>query len=117
MPANIDQTTGTAAVMTVGPAWHRLGKELNAPATAAEAIKYACLDWRVSKMPLFAGEREHRSLAKAKGRRLGRPRVIVDASRIAFLRAQGDSWSQIQSELGVSKGTAQRAFAGLPKIV
>jgi len=51
MPANIDQTTGTAAVMTVGPAWHRLGKELNAPATAAEAIKYACLDWRVSKMP------------------------------------------------------------------
>jgi hypothetical protein len=26
------------------------------------------------------------------------------------------SWSQIQAELGVSKGTAQRAFAGLPKI-
>ena len=31
-----------------------------------------------------------------KGRRLGRPRVIVDASRIASLRARGDSWSQIQ---------------------
>src|ERR1700675_3330592 len=55
--------------------------------------------------------------ARAKGRRLGRPRVIVDTSRVAALRARGDSWSQIQAELGVSKGTAQRAFAGLPKIV
>lgn len=55
--------------------------------------------------------------ARAKGRRLGRPRVVVDASRVAALRAQGNSWSQVQAELGVSKGTAQRAFAGLPKIV
>src|SRR5271157_5549879 len=55
--------------------------------------------------------------ARVKGKRLGRPRVIVDASRIATLRARGDSWSQIQSELGVSKGTAQRVFAALPKIV
>src|SRR5437588_4262498 len=55
--------------------------------------------------------------ARAKGRILGRPRVIVDASRIAALRAQGRSWSQVGSELGVSKGTAQRAVAGLPKIV
>jgi hypothetical protein len=44
------------------------------------------------------------------------PRVIVDASRIADLRAGGDSWSQIQAKLGVSKGTAQRAFAGCPKL-
>src|SRR5271154_101659 len=54
--------------------------------------------------------------ARAKGRQLGRPRVIVDASRIADLRARGNSWSQIQAKLGVSKGTAQRAFSGLPKI-
>jgi DNA invertase Pin-like site-specific DNA recombinase len=54
--------------------------------------------------------------ARAKGRRLERPRVIVDVSRVASLRARGDSWSQVQAELGVSKGTAQRAFAGLPKI-
>jgi DNA invertase Pin-like site-specific DNA recombinase len=47
--------------------------------------------------------------ARAKGRRLGRPRVIVDASQIASLRAQGRSWSQIRDEIGVSKGTAQRA--------
>jgi DNA invertase Pin-like site-specific DNA recombinase len=53
--------------------------------------------------------------AKAKGKRVGRPRVAVDALRIASLRCQGRSWSQITSETGVSKGTAQRALAGLPK--
>jgi hypothetical protein len=29
--------------------------------------------------------------------------VIVDASRVATLRARGNSWSQVQAELGVSK--------------
>lgn len=53
--------------------------------------------------------------ARNKGRRLGRPRVIVDATRIATLRAQGLSWSQIVSVMGIGKGTAQRAFAALPK--
>ena len=53
--------------------------------------------------------------ARAKGRRLGRPRVIVDAARIASLRAQGRSWSEIVGEMGIGKGTAQRALAGLPK--
>ena len=41
--------------------------------------------------------------ARAKGRRLGRPRVIVDASRIASLREQGRSWSQIKDETGISR--------------
>ena len=53
--------------------------------------------------------------AKARGRRLGRPRVTVDASRIASLRAQGRSWAEISREVGVGKGTAQRAIQGLPK--
>jgi DNA invertase Pin-like site-specific DNA recombinase len=54
--------------------------------------------------------------ARAKGKRLGRPRVTVDVLRIAELRAQGRSWAQIKAETGVSKGTAQRALSGLPKI-
>jgi DNA invertase Pin-like site-specific DNA recombinase len=54
--------------------------------------------------------------ARAKGKRLGRPRVVVDASRIASLRAQGRSWAQIVAETGASKGTAQRALVALPKI-
>lgn len=53
--------------------------------------------------------------ARAKGRQLGRLRVVVDVLRVATLRARGNSWSQIQAQLGVSKGTAQRAFAALPK--
>ena len=53
--------------------------------------------------------------ARAKGKRLGRPRVIVDARRIATLRVSGASWSEITRETGVAKGTAQRAFYSLPK--
>jgi DNA invertase Pin-like site-specific DNA recombinase len=53
--------------------------------------------------------------ARAKGRQLGRPRVTVDVSRLAFLRGQGRSWSEITAEMRIGKGTAQRALAGLPK--
>ena len=53
--------------------------------------------------------------ARAKGKRLGRPRVVVDAPRIAALRAQGRSWREICAELRLTKGTAQRAFDSLPK--
>lgn len=51
--------------------------------------------------------------AKKQGTVLGRPRLIVDADRIAALRAKGLSWSMITTELDVSKGTAQRAFYAL----
>jgi DNA invertase Pin-like site-specific DNA recombinase len=53
--------------------------------------------------------------AKAKGKRLGRPRTVVDASRIAKLRASGASWRDICEETSLSKGTAQRAVQNLPK--
>ena len=53
--------------------------------------------------------------AKAKGKRIGRPRVAVNAARVASLRQQGRSWAEITQETGISKGTAQRALAGLPK--
>ena len=51
--------------------------------------------------------------ARAKGKRLGRPRVIVDARRIAALRNSGASWATVCEETGLSKGTAQRAVCGL----
>ena len=53
--------------------------------------------------------------ARAKGKRLGRPRVIVDAARIAALRARGDSWATIAKQLDVGQGTARRAVVGLAK--
>jgi len=49
--------------------------------------------------------------AKAKGKRLGRPRRIVDAHRVASLRAQGLGWKRIAGELGIGVGTLYR-FAG-----
>ena len=55
--------------------------------------------------------------ARAKGQRLGRPKVLVDVSRIAALRGQGRSWREITAETGTSKGTAQRALCSLPKSV
>jgi len=48
--------------------------------------------------------------ARAKGKRLGRPRKIVDAGRITRLRNEGASWRQIGAKLGVSATTAY--FAG-----
>jgi len=61
--------------------------------------------------------------AKAKGKRLGRPKVSVDSGQIVTLRRIGRSWSEIAKETGWTKGTAQRAFyrqkacPGLPKSV
>src|SRR5450755_3884096 len=54
--------------------------------------------------------------ARAKGKRLGRPTVRVSAAEVASLPSQGRSWAQITDEIGISKGTAQRAVVGLPKI-
>jgi DNA invertase Pin-like site-specific DNA recombinase len=51
--------------------------------------------------------------ARAKGKRLGRPRVAVDAARIAGLRAQGLSWPRIARELGVSVGSVYAAGRSL----
>jgi DNA invertase Pin-like site-specific DNA recombinase len=53
--------------------------------------------------------------ARARGKRLGRPKVDADAARIAALRKAGRSWSEITRETGLAKGTAQRAFYSLPK--
>ena len=46
--------------------------------------------------------------ARAKGKRLGRPRTVVDASRIANLRARGLGWKKISKELGLGVGTVRR---------
>ena len=49
--------------------------------------------------------------ARAKGKRFGRPRVAIDAVRVAELRRDGFSWSQVCRTLNVSKGSAQRSVA------
>src|ERR1035441_6079166 len=49
--------------------------------------------------------------ARAKGKKFGRPRAQVDALRVAALRSDGLSWSQVCRTLSVSKGSAQRSVA------
>jgi DNA invertase Pin-like site-specific DNA recombinase len=46
--------------------------------------------------------------ARARGKQLGRPRVTVDAARIASLRSEGLSWAKIGEQLGVGEGTVYR---------
>lgn len=54
--------------------------------------------------------------ARAKGKRLGRPRVFPDARRIAALREEGLSWAKIAERLGVGEGTVYRAAQASAKI-
>ena len=55
------------------------------------------------------------SRARKQGKQLGRPRVEVDPRQVAGLRLRGKSWNEIAKELGIGKGTAQRAVGSLPK--
>jgi DNA invertase Pin-like site-specific DNA recombinase len=49
--------------------------------------------------------------ARSKGTRLGRPRVNVDAARIASLRTQGRSVREIAEELGYSRSLVHKTIA------
>jgi len=55
------------------------------------------------------------SAARARGRRLGRPRKALDAARIARLRDSGHSWRVVARELGTNTATARRAVLGRDK--
>jgi len=46
--------------------------------------------------------------ARAKGKRLGRPRIFVSESRVEMLRGLGLSWRDIAKQLGVGVGTVHR---------
>ena len=48
--------------------------------------------------------------ARARGKRLGRPRRHVDVSQVAALRGAGVSWRDIGRVLGVGVATARSAF-------
>jgi DNA invertase Pin-like site-specific DNA recombinase len=53
--------------------------------------------------------------ARAKGKQIGRPKVIVDTQRLVSLRNSGASWPTIAKTLGIGTGTAHRTFHGLSK--
>ena len=45
--------------------------------------------------------------ARARGQRLGRPKVSVNVAEVARLRAQGLSWRAISREIGLGRRSAQ----------
>jgi DNA invertase Pin-like site-specific DNA recombinase len=46
--------------------------------------------------------------AKAKGKRLGRPKRVVEARQLTGLRAQGFGWKKISREMGIGVGPLYR---------
>ena len=50
--------------------------------------------------------------ARAKGKKLGRPRRVVDSLRIAHLRAQGRPWREVARVLNIGVATAHSRIAG-----
>ena len=53
--------------------------------------------------------------AKAKGKRIGRPRQVVDSLLVLKLRAEGLSWRAISNRLKLGLGTVYRAISSDPK--
>jgi DNA invertase Pin-like site-specific DNA recombinase len=49
--------------------------------------------------------------ARAKGKRLGRPRAVVDAAGIARLRSQGCTVREIADEMGYSRSLVHKSLA------
>jgi DNA invertase Pin-like site-specific DNA recombinase len=47
--------------------------------------------------------------ARRKGKRLGRPTVVVDAAKIALLRAEGLGWKAVAREMKLGVGTVRKA--------
>ncbi len=84
------------------------GKLLYQVVSAFAEFERDCIRERV-----MAGMRN----ARARGRPIGRPRVVVDALRVAEMREAGASWREIARELKVGATTARRALTRLAKSV
>ena len=48
--------------------------------------------------------------ARAEGKRIGRPRVIIAGDLVVRLRDAGHSWAEIARKLKAGAGTVRRAF-------
>jgi putative DNA-invertase from lambdoid prophage Rac len=49
--------------------------------------------------------------ARAKGKKLGRARIVINAAKIASLHAQGHSIREIADELGYSRSLVHKTLA------
>ena len=85
MSANLLIQNGQASMFYINEVpWHGLGTKLDKPATAQEAITAANLNWKVVKLPLFAGSK----------------RIPVQ-DRFAVVRRTGDLIQKTDPVLGI----------------
>ena len=97
MPDNIATIAGKPAMMYSGEVpWHKLGTPLNQPATAAEAIRAASLDWNVVKRPHFF---EHGSVKQPVLNRFGviRDDLLKQAGPPPVLGIVGAEYKPLQN--------------------
>ncbi|HTV54036.1 MAG TPA: recombinase family protein [Terriglobia bacterium] len=52
--------------------------------------------------------------ARARGKRIGRPRAYVNPDKVREMRSSGTPWREISKRLGIGTGTAVRALANAP---
>lgn len=83
----------------------------------AGELMLAVAAWIAQQERIRLAERTKAGLqrARAKGKQLGRPRLIVDRLQVLELRAAGASWRAIAQALGISTGTAMAAFQSVQK--
>jgi DNA invertase Pin-like site-specific DNA recombinase len=48
--------------------------------------------------------------ARRNGKRLGRPRLVIDASKVASLRSAGTSWATVARQVGQTVAACRRAY-------
>jgi len=88
MPHELATTNGQPSLMFVGQTpWHRLGTKLNEPATAAEAIEAAGLNYRVDLRPLETDD----------GLPVPQRKAVVRSDSNAVLGVVGNSYQPVQN--------------------
>jgi phage/plasmid-like protein (TIGR03299 family) len=114
---------GKAAMFYVGdPPWHGLGQHVNKPATAAEAIEAARLNWVVEKVPLYiaGGVRLHElpgRYAVVRKDKIGTPEcrafgIVGEQYRVLQNRDAFRFFDEIAGEAGAIYHTAGALGAG-----
>jgi DNA invertase Pin-like site-specific DNA recombinase len=81
------------------------------PSTPAGRLMFQIIEAMAEFERALTQERGRSGLrnARAKGRRLGRPKRIVDIAGVQKLRESGKSWRDIAQEMKIGLGTLYRA--------
>jgi phage/plasmid-like protein (TIGR03299 family) len=101
MPAGLTKNDGMMYLKAEGKPWHGLGVALDAPATAAEAIKAASLDWTVETRPVVTyrvGEWDALSRTERRTEMLiPNKKAIVRTDTQEVFAIMGDGYEPVQN--------------------